>query len=101
MTLSLICWNCGAALKDVPVPLSRHEHCPKCFEPLHCCRLCRAYDPGVNQQCSEDRAEPPSSKESANFCEWFSPNPEAGGDSAEDRHAQARAKLDALFGDDG
>ena len=30
----LICWNCGAALDGVPVPVSRHEHCPRCSEAL-------------------------------------------------------------------
>lgn len=100
MSEKLICWNCGAALDGVPLPLSRHEHCPRCAEALHCCRLCRFYDPGVSQQCSEDRAEVPVDKESANFCEWFSPNRHASAAAGEDRRAAARAKLDALFGDD-
>jgi hypothetical protein len=100
MSEKLICWNCGAALEGVPLPLSRHEHCPRCAEALHCCRLCRFYDPGIGQQCAEDRAEPPANKEGANFCEWFMPNPAVSSGAAKDRQATARAKLDALFGDD-
>jgi hypothetical protein len=100
MTEQLMCWNCGAVLDEVPMPLSRHEHCPRCFEALHCCRLCRFYDPGISQQCSEDRAEPPANKEGANFCDWFAPRHGGSGDAGEDRQAAARAKLDALFGDD-
>ncbi len=101
MAEPLVCWNCGVALEGVPLPISRHEHCAKCFEALHCCRLCRFFDEGLSSGCAEDRAEPPTSKEGANFCEWFTPGAVAGGGDGQDRQADARAKLDALFGGKG
>jgi hypothetical protein len=98
MNQPLQCWNCGAPLADVPQPMSRHEHCPQCFEALHCCRLCRHYDMTATGQCNEDRAEPPGNKESANFCEWFSAREGAGPAAGDDKQADARRKLEDLFG---
>ena len=96
----LLCWNCGASLDDVPRPISRHATCAKCFEVLHCCRMCRWFAPGRPQDCDHDRAEPPVEKASANFCEFFSPSTRAfDADDASERSA-ARSRADALFGDD-
>jgi len=94
----LVCWNCGTALDDVPRPISRHEHCPKCFEALHCCRLCRHYRARASITCDEDRADPPVNKENANFCDYFRPAQGAYGAERGDRSQTARAELDALFG---
>jgi hypothetical protein len=33
---------------------------------------CRFYLPGSRGDCCEPGAEPPSEKERANFCDWFS-----------------------------
>ena len=93
---ALQCWNCGAALTEVPLPISRHANCAACYAHLHCCRLCVNYDPRRPAQCTEDRAEPPGNKEAANFCEWFEPRGGAvavRGTAA----AAARARLDAMF----
>lgn len=93
-----VCWNCGSPLHDVPMPVSRHASCPKCFNDLHCCRLCRHYHPEQSAgSCNEDRAAPPVVKDNANFCDWFRPamgryRPETGG-----RSKAARARLDELF----
>jgi hypothetical protein len=94
----LVCWNCGTALDEVPRPISRHEHCPECFEALHCCRLCRHYRAQASITCDEDRADPPVNKENANFCDYFRPVPGAYGAQRGDRSRTARAELDALFG---
>lgn len=101
----LSCWNCGERLDDVPLPVSRHEYCTQCAEAVHCCRMCIHYDRDVADQCREDRAEPPTDKETANFCDYFSPRFSAGGGTAgaesgagRSRQEEARAKLDALFG---
>ena len=93
-----VCWNCGRGLSDEPLPWSRHANCQGCFTELHCCRLCRFYDPQAVDECREDRAEPPSNKETANFCEWFAPRAGAYQGDRNDRAASARAELDALFG---
>lgn len=65
--------------------------------------MCRHYDPGRAGACVEDRADPPTAKEGANFCEFFAPptapgSAGAAGPSAE-AAARARARLEALFGD--
>ena len=97
-TDELSCWNCGASLKDVPRPVSRHEQCPACFEALHCCRLCRHYGTDITGQCDEDRADPPVVKENANFCDWFRPDAGAFSGDRSHRADAAKDRLQALFG---
>ena len=95
---ALLCWNCGAGLAEVPLPLSRHANCPACYAHLHCCNLCQHFDPKRPAQCTEDRAEPPNNKETANFCEWFAPrSTNASATHGAAAADSARAKLDALF----
>lgn len=96
----LNCWNCGASLADIPRPISRHANCPKCFEVLHCCRMCRWYAPGRPGDCDHDRAEPPVEKENANFCEYFSPI-NAYVKSESERKDSAKSKFASLFGESG
>ena len=97
----LRCWNCGHALNDVPLPISRHAQCAQCFEALHCCRLCRYFRANATGQCDEERADPPTVKENANFCEWFQPDSGAFSGTRPDRRAAAQQQLDALFGRPG
>lgn len=97
MAQSLVCWNCGASLEEVPRPISRHANCPSCYEVLHCCRMCRWYAPGRPQDCDHDRADPPVHKEGANFCEYFSPQRNAWASEVDERKAAARSQLDSLF----
>ncbi len=100
--MSLLCWNCGENLDDIPRPISRHASCPQCFNELHCCRMCRHYDPKRTMQCFEDRADPPLQKENANFCDFYAPKSDAFETSTKTRSSSAKAELDALFGgDDG
>ena len=94
----LTCWNCGELLADVPLPISRHENCPQCFTELHCCRLCRYYDPSIPDQCEEDRADPPVNKEVGNFCEWFQPHAGAFQATRSQKKDISVTKLDSLFG---
>jgi hypothetical protein len=95
-TTPLNCWNCGAAQTALVAPPTRHDFCSACGEALHCCRQCTSFDRSAPGQCREPRAEPPTDRESANFCEWFA----AVSGAAKDRSAAdaARAKLEALFG---
>ena len=95
---SLVCWNCGENLNDMPRPISRHASCPRCFNELHCCRLCRHYDPQKTATCFEDRAEPPLQKENANFCDFYAPRFDAFEAGNADKSNSARADLEALFG---
>ncbi|HSG90939.1 MAG TPA: hypothetical protein VLA56_17100 [Pseudomonadales bacterium] len=93
---SLVCWNCGAALDAVVQPFSRRADCPACRAELHVCAMCRWYDPKVPDQCREERAEPPTRKDVANFCEWFTPVGGLG--PARRPEDEARDRLEALFG---
>ena len=94
----LLCWNCGENLDDTPRPISRHATCPQCFNELHCCRLCRHYDPHKTATCFEDRADPPLQKENANFCDFFAPRFGAFEAATARKSDTAREGLDALFG---
>ena len=96
----LKCWNCGESLAEVLRPIGRHEHCKQCFEALHCCRLCRLYRADATGQCDEERADPPVTKENANFCEWFRPDSTAFVGSRVDKSDAAKDGLGALFSDD-
>lgn len=100
MSEPLLCWNCGTSLEDVPQPISRHANCSNCFEALHCCRLCRHYAPGRPDDCDNDRAEAPTNKETANFCEYFKPCATAFKSKNRAPQSLATEKFDALFHDD-
>ncbi len=95
---NLSCWNCDADASDEPLPLSRQASCQQCGEYLHTCRQCTQYDAGKPQSCVNDLADPPSDKTSANFCEYFIPNMQLSG--SDSKNDNAKAKLDALFGDE-
>jgi hypothetical protein len=96
------------------LPLSRREVCDSCNADQHVCRLCKYYDPSISDQCREDRADSVTAKDKANFCDYFSTNPQAYQTQAYQTQAyqtqayqnkgtpqnQAKAKLDALFGDE-
>lgn len=94
---TLVCWNCGTELNDVPLPISRHATCSHCFNELHCCRLCRHYDSERNSQCFEDRADPPLQKNNANFCDFFSPRKDAYQPATGQTKNTAIDELEALF----
>lgn len=94
----LTCWKCGAPLTDVPLPLSRLAECPKCRAYLHACRLCKFHDPGLTGKCREERAEAVRDRETANFCDWFKPRPNAHRSNMGGRAPAAKSRLDGLFG---
>ena len=95
----LKCWNCAASLAELPRPITRHMNCPACFEDLHCCRMCRHFREMASSACDEERAEPPVYKEGANFCDYFRPAGDGYRKGRNERQAQAKAGLDALFAD--
>jgi hypothetical protein len=97
MSNSAVCWQCGASLAELTLPLSRFDACKQCRAELHVCKLCRLYDVTVAKQCREPIAEEVRDKQRANFCDDFMVRDDAyqpGNKSAVD---QARAQLDALF----
>lgn len=98
MSRQLVCWRCGASLKDIPHPIGRLAQCPACRAELHCCRLCRFYGPELRYGCHHDRADPVLDKNKANFCSHFRPRPDAYSPPDDSRQQAALTELDALFG---
>lgn len=95
----LQCYRCGESLESLSLPFSRLDECPSCWAHLHCCRMCRCYDPQVPEQCTEDDAEEVMDKARANFCDYFKPGEGLFDPASAEMEAQARKSLDALFGD--
>lgn len=96
----LVCWKCGAPL-DVEGHFARLEACHQCGAELHACVMCVFHEPHRSDACGEERAEPPSVKDRANFCDYFQPRPDAFRGRAAPTETTARSQLDALFGGGG
>jgi len=95
------CHQCGTGL-DIDDPVPRDAECPSCRADVRCCLNCRHHDLACNNECRETMADPVPEKHRRNFCEYFSP--ERGRRAigqAPKRAADARAKLEALFGGKG
>lgn len=95
----LVCWRCGASLKDIPTPFVRLAQCKACGADLHVCRLCKFYNPSHFEKCDHDLAEPAREVDIANFCHYFRPKPGAYNPQEKTRSDDAMAQLKALFGD--
>lgn len=99
MLENLQCWRCGAILRGVIMPMSRREECAACAADLHSCKMCKQYQPGLSDSCSEDRSESVTDKERANFCDYFSPAANAFKQSETQAAIDSRRGLAELFGD--
>lgn len=95
---SLVCWKCGAALADIPLPLSRFAECKACHAALHVCRMCEFYDTSVAKSCREPVAEEVKDKTRANFCDYLRARADAYTAPDDAAAVKARSELDALFG---
>ena len=69
----MVCHNCGREIKLI-TKVARTEECPNCKADMHCCKNCRFFDPGRNNQCTETQAEYVRQKDRANFCDYFEPS---------------------------
>ena len=96
---TFVCHLCGAVL-DVHEPIPRDAECPSCRNDVRCCRNCRHYDERYNNSCTETQADPVPEKTRRNFCEffYFSREPFTANAAGTKREADARRKLDSLFG---
>jgi hypothetical protein len=94
----LLCWNCGGDLENLPVPVNRLAYCPTCRADLRVCRMCKEFDPRLAEQCRAELDDVPHEKERANFCDHFTPSPNAYVAVDDSKARAARAELDALFG---
>jgi len=95
----LQCQACGKAVPyDEPIP--RDSDCEGCHRDLRCCMNCRHYDTTRNNSCRETEAELVEDKARRNFCEFFSFNRRSfvAGEGVNPREAEARARLESLFG---
>ncbi|MGH9452486.1 MAG: hypothetical protein ACRD2O_00775 [Terriglobia bacterium] len=81
--------------------LGTREACPRCGSDLHCCRNCRFFDPGKNNQCSEPQAEWVRDKEAANYCDYFEAASQSlvSGARRPGTAGDIRKKFDSLFKD--
>ena len=98
MAHDICCWQCGASLAELTLPLGRLDRCKACCADLHCCRQCQLFERSAYQQCREPTVEEVRDKQRANFCDYF--KPAAGLKPASDTGATdaARAALEQLFG---
>ena len=91
------CRHCGTPVgRDEPIP--RDAECTGCGRDLRACVQCRHYDPAYHNACRETEADPVSEKERRNFCEFFSFDPAPLRPQGTGREAEARARLEGLFG---
>lgn len=98
MAEGFVCWKCGEAIADQPIPLARIAACAACRADLHVCRLCEFYDSRVAKGCREPVAEDVPDKERANFCGYFQIKLKAYGVARGAISRAARSQLEALFG---
>ena len=97
----LRCYRCGASLAALSLPLARLDLCPSCGVELHVCRMCSHYAPTKPDACDEEDAIAVHNKTTANFCDWFAPDPAAFDGREQQAENEARRKLSALFGSAG
>ena len=69
----MVCHNCGREIKLIG-KIARADECPHCSADMHCCKNCRLFDPGKNNQCNEPQADYVKDKAKANFCDYFEAN---------------------------
>jgi len=92
------CRHCGTPI-TIGEPIPRDAECSGCGKDVRACVQCRHYDPALNNACRETMADPVVEKERRNFCEYFSlSNEPFKPATASSREAEARAKLEGLFG---
>jgi predicted RNA-binding Zn-ribbon protein involved in translation (DUF1610 family) len=96
------CHFCGTAIEN-PREVFRSSYCPSCGKDLKICLNCRFYSPGSHWDCSESIDEMVRDKDRSNFCTFFSfraSTPGGTGAVKPDDGAQAKRKIDKLFGND-
>jgi len=92
-----VCYRCGMSFEALSLPLSRLDECPSCSVYLHCCRMCRFFDPAVAEQCTEDDADEVRDKKGSNFCDYFKPGTGVFDPAPAAAEGRAREALDTLF----
>ena len=94
----ICCWACGAQ-EEALLPLSLRASCEACDADWHCCRQCRHFDERRSPACQEPQAERVAVEDRRNRCDFFQPRLHETSDTpSSSAKAQARARLEALFG---
>jgi hypothetical protein len=95
------CHFCGTVVEN-PREVYRTSTCSSCGKDLKICLNCRFYSPGAHWDCAESVDEQVKDKDRANFCTFFSFNPERKGGASDgtDAKQRSRRRLDQLFGND-
>ena len=90
------CYNCNRQVTVIDnQKVSFRESCLGCRSDLHVCKNCCFYNPTLNNQCSENQAEPVADKEKNNRCEYFRFNTKS--ESSSEPVINLIKKLDDLF----
>lgn len=97
----LRCYRCGESLAALSLPLARLDLCPECDVELHVCRMCVHYAPTKPDACDEEDAIAVHNKTTANFCDYFAPDPAAFDGREQRAELEARSRLNTLFGGAG
>lgn len=92
------CYKCEEELV-FDVKIGRRDTCPNCDAYLHSCRNCRFWSPTAHNQCLENQGEFIRDRETGNFCGHF--HFRLMDEEIVDESANAKAKLDAMFGGGG
>lgn len=66
------CPTCGSNVQAVGAIIPE-TICPKCKQPLHCCRACRNFDSAARWECRADIKERIGDKLKLNQCELYVP----------------------------
>lgn len=87
------CHSCNKDLGLAPEQkILRSEECPYCYASIHCCKMCKFYDPTTYNECRETSADRIVEKDKANFCDYFILKGSGGsGNEKEDLMAAANA----------
>ncbi len=93
--INVICPGCQTE-QSLTSYFSFRAECDACSTDLHVCQTCQFYDPHADNQCRESSAEYIANKSRRNLCDYWKPKTADGSDNSA---ADAKAKLDALFGD--
>lgn len=89
------CWNCGRGLNALDY--GRENTCPDCGKSTRVCRNCRFFAPGRANECLEPMVERVVDKQMANYCEYFTPSPEAGSSAGPSHDEVLRNAAENLF----
>ena len=73
VTLVVRCSRCGNQVPAELLEVNQETVCTKCQTPLHSCRHCKHFDPGVRWECREPIEARIDDKGAANDCALYKP----------------------------